>query len=81
MNKPIAGDSVSAVRLVDRVALSVLSDIVDRDLIEETLTVCGKRGQRVRLLPPHVVVRFCQAMCLFYEDDYEEVIMKLKAVP
>jgi len=37
----------------------------------------GKREQRTRLLPAHVVVRFCQAMCLFFDDDYEEVMRKL----
>jgi hypothetical protein len=29
------------------------------------------------LLPAHVMVRFCQAMCLFFDDDYEEVMRKL----
>jgi hypothetical protein len=29
------------------------------------------------LLPAHVMVRFCQAMCLFFDDDYEEVLRKL----
>jgi len=33
--------------------------------------------QRSRLLPAHVMVRFCQAMCLFFDDDYEEVMRKL----
>jgi len=28
-------------------------------------------------LPAHVMVRFASAMCLFYEDDYEEVMRKL----
>jgi hypothetical protein len=33
--------------------------------------------QRSHLLPAHVIVRFCQAMCLFFDDDYEEVMRKL----
>jgi hypothetical protein len=65
------------VRLTDRISLGVLADVFPRDLIEEVLNVTGRREQRTRLLPAHVVVRFCQAMCLFYDDDYEEVVKKL----
>jgi hypothetical protein len=64
-------------RLTDAISLGVLADVLPRDLIEEVLNETGRREQRVRLLPAHVVVRFCQAMCLFYEDDYEEVMRKL----
>src|SRR5512135_1112736 len=31
----------------------------------------GRREKRIRLLPAHVVVRFCMAVCLFAEDDEE----------
>lgn len=65
------------VRLVDRISLGVLADVVSRDLIEEVLEETGRREQRTRLLPAHVMVRFCQAMCLFFDDDYEEVMRKL----
>ena len=44
---------------------------------EEVLAETGKREKRSRLLPAHVVVRFCQAMCLFFDDDYEEVMRKV----
>jgi hypothetical protein len=64
-------------RLTDSISLGVLADVLPRDLIEEVINLTGKREKRVRLLPAHVVVRFCQAMCLFYEDDYEEVMRKL----
>lgn len=64
-------------RLTDSISLGVLADVVPRDLIEEVLNVTGRREQRTRRLPAHVVVRFCQAMCLFYDDDYEEVLRKL----
>lgn len=67
----------SAVRLVDRISLGVLADVVPRDFIEDCLTETGKREQRSRRLPAHVMVRFCQAMCLFFDDDYEEVMRKL----
>lgn len=67
----------SSVRLTDRVSLGVLAEVLNRDLIEEVLDEYGRREQRTRLLSAHVMVRFCQAMCLFYEDDYEEVMRKL----
>jgi hypothetical protein len=63
--------------LTDRISLGVLAEITPRDLVDEVLSETGKREKRSRLLPAHVMVRFCQAMCLFYEDDYEEVMRKL----
>lgn len=64
-------------RLTDSISLGVLADILPRDLIEEVLDETGRREQRSRRLPAHVVVRFCLAMCLFYDEDYEEVMRKL----
>lgn len=72
-----SGNDTSGVRLTDRISLGVIADAVPRDLIEEVLNETGRREQRSRLLPAHVVVRFCQAMCLFRGDDYEEVMRKL----
>ena len=57
--------------------MGVLAEVASRDLIEDVLVATGRREKRKRLLPAHVMVRFCQAMCLFYEDDYEEVMNKL----
>jgi Insertion element 4 transposase N-terminal/Transposase DDE domain len=65
------------VRLTDRISLGVLAEAFPRDVIEDVLTETRRREQRSRLLPAHVVVRFCQAMCLFFDDDYEEVMRKL----
>lgn len=74
--KSSARDGSSA-RLVDRISLGVLAEVVPRDFIEDCLDETGKREQRTRLLPAHVMVRFCLAMCLFFDDDYEEVMRKL----
>lgn len=63
--------------MTDRISLGVLADVVPRDLVEEVLDETGRREKRSRLLPAHVMVRFCQAMCLFFDDDYEEVMRKL----
>jgi transposase IS4-like protein len=64
-------------RLTDSISLGVLAEILPRDLIEEVLDETGRREQRSRRLPAHVMVRFCLAMCLFYDEDYEEVMRKL----
>lgn len=73
----MAGNDPSAVRLTDRISLGVLAEVFPRDVIEDVLTETGRRERRSRLLPAHVMVRFCQAMCLFFDDDYEEVMRKL----
>lgn len=72
-----SGNASIGVRLTDRISLGVIADVVSRDLVEEVLNETGKREKRTRLLPAHVMVRFCQAMCLFFDDDYEEVMRKL----
>jgi transposase IS4-like protein/DDE family transposase len=73
----VSRDEPSAVRLTDRISLGVLAEVFPRDVIEDVLTETGRREQRSRLLPAHVMMRFCQAMCLFFDDDYEEVMRKL----
>lgn len=73
----MSDDADPGVRLVDRISLGVLAEVVPRDFIEDCLDETGRREQRIRSLPAHVMVRFCQAMCLFPDDDYEEVIRKL----
>lgn len=73
----VHGDGPPAVRLTDRISLGVLAEVFPRDVIEDVLAETGRREQRTRLLPAHVMVRFCQAMCLFFDDDYEEVMRKL----
>ena len=67
----------SSPRLTDAISLGVLAEVIGRDLIEDVLDETGRRERRTRRLPAHVMVRFCLAMCLFYDDDYEEVMRKL----
>ena len=64
-------------RLTDHISLGVLAEAFPRDLIEEVVTETGCRQQRTRRLPAHVMVRFCLAMCLFSDEDYEEVMRSL----
>lgn len=75
-----SGDLVprdDSARLTDLISLGVLAETIPRDLIEDALTETGRREQRSRRLPAHVMVRFCLAMCLFYDEDYEEVMRTL----
>ncbi|MCK9898048.1 IS4 family transposase, partial [Frankia sp. AgB32] len=64
-------------RLTDRISLGVLAKIVPRDLVDEVLVETKRQERRVRLLPARVMVYFTMAMCLFFDDDYEEVMRKL----
>jgi Insertion element 4 transposase N-terminal/Transposase DDE domain len=63
-------------RLTDRVSIGVLTRVIDRDIVDEILASTGKREQRVRRLPAHVVVYFVIAMGIF-RDGYEEILRKL----
>lgn len=67
----------SSARLTDVISLGVLAEMIPRDVIDDVLTETGRREQRSRRLPAHVMVRFCLAMCLFYDEDYEEVMRAL----
>lgn len=55
----------------------MLTRIFHRDLVDDVLRETGKAGQRIRRLPGRVVVYLVLAMCLFFDDAYEEVIRKL----
>lgn len=64
-------------RLTDGINIGVLTRIFHRDLVDDVLRETGKAGQRTRLMPGRVTVYFVLAMCLFFEDAYEEVMRKL----
>jgi hypothetical protein len=68
----VAGD-----RLTGRISIGVLARVVPRDVVDEVLAETRRLEQRTRSLPARVVVYFTMAMCLFFEDDYEEVIRRL----
>jgi hypothetical protein len=64
-------------RFTDGISIGVLTRIFHRDLVDEVLAVTGRRERRSRLLPARVVVYYVLALCLFFEDAYEEVMRKL----
>lgn len=64
-------------RFADGISIGVLTRIFDRDLVDEVLVRTGAVEQRSRLLPARVVVYYVLALCLFFDDSYEEVMRKL----
>jgi hypothetical protein len=58
----------------DQVSLGVLVAAVQRDVIDGAVAACGAGDRRSGgKLPAHVVAYLTMAMCLFPDDDYEEV--------
>ena len=73
----VAGDT-GVVRgrpaVVDDVSLGVLVTAVDRDAIDGAVAACGAGVRRAGgKLPPHVTAYLTMGLCLFADDDYEEV--------
>ncbi len=62
----------------DQVSLGVLVTAVPRDAVDAAVGACGV-GERRRggKLPGHVVAYLTLGMCLFPDDDYQEVATKL----
>ncbi len=62
----------------DQVSLGVLVSAVHRDAVDAAVAACGVGARRAGgKLPPHVIAYLTMAMCLFAEDDYEEVATKV----
>jgi hypothetical protein len=55
----------------------VLSSVIHRDIIDDVIRETGKREERTRLLPAHVVVYYVLALNLFFGEAYEEVMRQL----
>ncbi len=65
------------VRLTERISVGVLTRVVPRHLVEEVVAYSGRKEQRSRLLPAHVVVYYVLALALFFGEAYEEVMRRL----
>src|SRR5664279_5141521 len=62
----------------DQVTVGVLIDAVPRDAVDEAVAVCGVRERRSDgKLPAHVTAYLTLALCLFADDDYEEVATRV----
>jgi hypothetical protein len=64
-------------RLTDLVAVGALTALIPRQVLDAAIAAHECRKRRVRKLPAHVVVYLLIALCLFPDDDYEEVAEKL----
>src|SRR6266536_2405879 len=62
----------------DQVTLGVLVSEVPRDAVDDAVAVCGVREQRLDgKLPAHVITYLTLGLCLFPDDDYEEVAARV----
>lgn len=62
----------------DQVSLGVLVSTVSRDVIDAAVAACGVGDRRSGgKLPAHVTAYLTLALCLFADDDYEEVATKV----
>jgi len=62
----------------DQVSLGVLVNAVPRDAVDEAVAVCGVGAKRSDgTLPAHVITYLTLALCLFPDDDYQEVATKV----
>jgi len=62
----------------DQVSIGVLVSAVPRDAVDDAVAVCGVRERRSDgKLPAHVTAYLTLALCLFPDDDYEEVAAKV----
>jgi hypothetical protein len=62
----------------DQVSLGVLVSTVSRDAVDTAVAACGVGDQRSGgKLPAHVTAYLTMALCLFGDDDYEEVATKV----
>ncbi|MBT2234904.1 transposase domain-containing protein [Nonomuraea sp. NEAU-A123] len=63
--------------MTDLVAVGALTSLIPRQALDAAIAAHECRERRVRKLPAHVVVYLLIALCLFPDDDYEEVAEKL----
>jgi hypothetical protein len=62
----------------DQVSIGVLVSAVPREEVDAAIEACGVREKRSDgKLPAHVVAYLTLALCLFPDDDYEEVAAKV----
>ena len=62
----------------DQVSLGVLVNEVSRDAVDEAVAVCGVGEKRSDgKLPAHVIPYLTVGLCLFPDEDYQEVATKV----
>ncbi len=62
----------------DQVSLGVLVTAIPRDVVDTAVAACGAGAKRSDgKLPAHVTAYLTMGLCLFADDDYEEVATKV----
>jgi len=62
----------------DQVSLGVLATVIDRAVVDRAVAAHGVGARRRDgKLPPHVMAYLVMGLCLFSDDDYEEVARKV----
>lgn len=70
--------SVDAAVRPDQVTIGVLVNAVPRDAVDEAVAACGVRERRSDgKLPAHVTAYLTLGLCLFPDEDYEEVATRV----
>lgn len=73
---PVMSETVAIT--ADQVSLGMLVSAVPRDAVDAAVARFGVGAKRSDgKLPAHVVAYLTMALCLFAEDDYEEVATKV----
>ncbi|NBE96938.1 IS4 family transposase [Nonomuraea sp. KC401] len=73
----LSDDTGSSGRLTNLIAVGALTSLIPRQALDAAIATHGCRERRVRKLPAHVVIYLLIALCLYPDDDYEEVAEKL----
>jgi hypothetical protein len=68
---------VSDRRLSDLVAFGLLTRVFPPDLVDEVIAQAGRKEQRSRSLPAHVMAYFAIGMGLYSDGSYEEVLSQI----
>lgn len=76
----MTGNAGGSGRLTDLIAVGALTSLIPRQVLDAAIATHGCRERRARKLPAHVVVYLLIALCLFPDDDYEEVTEKLTSM-
>ena len=61
-------------RITDYISVGVISKTFPLEKVKEVLHRTGKRSQRQRDLPAHVVIYYVLALALFMQVSYREVL-------
>jgi hypothetical protein len=63
----------------DWISVGVLAGSVPREAVDAAVAACDRGAKRSGgKLPPYVMVYFAMALALFADDDYEEVLVRLR---